>query len=285
MACLLVAAALAGCAQAGADQTAPTAAGGAGAGSAPAAGSGATPASGGPGGASAAPIREGTGAISGVVVDPTITPVRNATVQVKGLARNHTTGANGAFELRDLRPGVYFIEVHAARFLMSQTSVDVQAGKTQSVRIVLEGDGSPTPRHLTEKFKGHADFYAGLASGLAEGTAIQCDCAWTIHPDAGFQTFVLEAKGTTGTPPPPAVYKQTYWGFYDPPKTHGTGNWADFPFSYHIPGKAFPNGTADIEITIDGNFWPSGAMDFDVFVTTFYWEAAPEGWSFLKGDE
>ncbi|HUR61920.1 MAG TPA: carboxypeptidase-like regulatory domain-containing protein [Candidatus Thermoplasmatota archaeon] len=231
-----------------------------------------------------------TGALSGLVVDPTITPVAGAIVQVKGLARNFTTGANGAFEVLDLRPGVYFLEVQAPRFLVSQSSAEVVAGQAKSVRIVLEGDGKPLPKHSTEKFKGHADLDLGVLA--PDILPLQCNCVFATHPEAGFRTFVVEGKGTTSTPRPPApppvdkTLAQVWWTFLDKPQTHGLGyQYTDFPFSQHVPGKLFPNGTDEIDLTVSGNQWPNGQMDFEVFVTTFYWEAAPEGWSFLKGDE
>jgi hypothetical protein len=239
---------------------------------------------------STAAIKQGTGAISGVVVDPTITPVRNATVQVKGLARNFTTGANGAFEVLDLRPGVYFLEVRAARFLVSQSSVEVVAAKSISVRIVLEGDGQPSPKHSTEKFKGHADLDLGILA--PDILPLQCTCSFATHPEAGFRTFVIEATGTTGTPRPPApppadkTLAQVWWTFLDKPQTHGLGyQYNDFPFTAYAAGKLFLNGTDEIDLTVSGNNWPNGQMDFDLYITTFYWEAAPEGWSFLRGDE
>lgn len=227
------------------------------------------------------------GGIRGVVVDAAIRPLAGAVVTLAADGRNVTTAADGQFAFDLLDPGTYFLEASAPRFLVSQSSVQVEAGKTQSVRLLLEGDGMPLPRHQTEQFTGFAEMDLGI---LAPDTLPQqCACSWTMYPEAGFRTFVVEGTGSGSLPRPPetgqGALKQVWWTFHDAAWTHGTGyNYADFPFSAHLAGDLFLNGTDEITIQVSGNNWPNGRMQFDVFVTTFYVDAAPEGWSLLKGD-
>jgi hypothetical protein len=96
-----------------------------------------------------------TGAIQGVVLDPAGSTVPNAKVvaidQAKQLvARETTTGTDGAFTLRPLQPGRYTVKIEAGGFkalertdlvldqnqVMALGSVTVQVGQTtESVTI------------------------------------------------------------------------------------------------------------------------------------------------------
>jgi hypothetical protein len=228
------------------------------------------------------------GGILGVVVDPAIRPLAGANVTLVGQDRNATTNANGEFGFDLLEPGTYFLQAHAAHFLVSQSSVQVEPGKTQSVRILLESDGVPLPSHPTEKKTGFAEMDLGVLG--ADSLPLQCQCAWTVYPEAGFRTFVVEGQGTTQTPRPPnpnnaGTLKQIWWTLHDKPWTHGIGyNYTDFPFTAHLSGAMFLNSTSELVLQVDGGGWPNGQMQFDIFLTTFYIEPAPPGWSFLKGD-
>ncbi len=233
------------------------------------------------------------GAIRGVVVDAAIKPLAGAVVELVGQHRNVTTLESGEFAFDLLEPGTYFVEAKAARYLVAQNSVQVVAGKSEPVRIILEGDGVPYPRHVTEKFVGHADFDLGVV--VEDSLPMQCLCNWTIYPEPGFKTFVVEGSGSTSTPRPPdtgqpllegQTLRQIYWTFLDKEQTHGTGyNYTDFPFTSHVAGDKFTDATSEITVTVGGGFLPPGQMQFDIFVTTFYVDPAPPGWSLINGDK
>jgi hypothetical protein len=231
------------------------------------------------------------GAISGLVVDDAIRPVAGATVEVRGTGRNLTTDANGGFKATDLKPGTYFLAAHARLFLPVQASAVVEAGKTTAVRIQLPQDASPQPYHDTLHFRGHIDFYASEASFaaqlLAPGT-LQCTCAWNVTPNPNWKTIMFEATGSAQVPNPgtPATRSgAVYWEFIG---NGGNGDiksaYTDFPLSLRFENGSFQDPGTSFLARITGGVWPSGQMDYDLYVTLWYNQAAPKGWSLLKGD-
>jgi hypothetical protein len=240
---------------------------------------------------SVAPAGDGTGGIAGVVVDAGIRPIANATVQVMGQA-NVTTDHEGRFSLTGIKPGLYFINVRAPRYLLAKTSAQVKEGDATPVRILLTADLRPVERHQTLHFRGHIDLWVGQkpVEDNAPGT-LQCTCVWSIAPDGVVQMWVIEAKGTAtlenpyDQPNPPAARGTITFGLYAD-KVGGTGRTGstNFPFVSHIKGDIFANSTKTFVVRLVGANWPAGQIDYDLYVTMFQGAEAPPEWSFLKGD-
>src|SRR5688572_7676599 len=68
-----------------------------------------------------------TGVILGVVVDASISPIAEATIQVNGAdgTKTATSDAEGRFAVGDLQPGTYLLQVTHLLYLPAQTSVEV----------------------------------------------------------------------------------------------------------------------------------------------------------------
>jgi hypothetical protein len=222
------------------------------------------------------------GGIVGVVVDAAIRPLGGVVVTLTGKDRSATTTSEGQFGFDLLDPGTYFLETNMTGFLVSQSSVQVEAGQTAYVRILMEGDGKPLSRHSTEHFVGH------IAATDQPGTQ-DSESQWTTYPGPGFATFVLEGTGTTSFQRPPnptnaSQFRQISYYFLDQPMTHGVTGVTDFPFTVYVPGDTFLDSTDEITLRVRGNLWPN-EMQYDIFLTTFYVDPPPPGWSKLNGDE
>lgn len=84
----------------------------------------------------------GTGTLRGTVVDPSRGAVLNTPVKVTtpgGQTLTATTNDVGVYELRDLAPGAYTVEVSATGFApYKKEGVQITAGQTQQLNITLE---------------------------------------------------------------------------------------------------------------------------------------------------
>lgn len=79
-----------------------------------------------------------TGAISGRAVDHAGAVLQGALVELQPRALSIATGAQGAFEIRDLAPGEYSVRVSYVGFLAFTTKVTVKAGQVAKVEAVLD---------------------------------------------------------------------------------------------------------------------------------------------------
>ncbi len=96
-----------------------------------------------------------TGVIRGIVIDPSIVPVPNATVQIPGGAST-TTDADGQFWFEDLTPGTYFVEVSKLGYASAQTSTNVAAGvdRPPILKMMIEHDLETRPFIQQYQFEG-----------------------------------------------------------------------------------------------------------------------------------
>jgi hypothetical protein len=125
---LLCAAVLAGCAQGGAREGAPT------------------------DGLPSLAATATTGVIRGVVVDEAIRPLANVAVEARGPdggSRTATTGADGFFGFAGLAPGTWFLTAEKLAHMPSQQSIEVVAGV----------DDPPVAKLLLVFIPGEAPFY------------------------------------------------------------------------------------------------------------------------------
>lgn len=95
----------------------------------------------GPGAAQSLLAQGGTGTLRGTLLDPSRGAVVNTTIQVTtpaGQTRMTTTNEVGAYEMRDLAPGAYTVEVMATGFApYKREGVQIAAGQTQQLNITL----------------------------------------------------------------------------------------------------------------------------------------------------
>ena len=234
-------------------------------------------------------LGEGTsatlGAIAGVVVDEAIRPVEGANLATTG-GLNTTSDANGVFRLGNLEPGLYILNVQAPGFLPIQTSADVLADATSTLKVQMLRDLSPTPYHLTYDYEGYMQVWATIGQFAVEIVAddalndtSMCDCSYSFTPDPNAQSILLEAFWDPAAPDPTGV-AEYYWeiggdadsDFYE------TG-YCMSPCRVDVPLKDFTQGET-IYVRFTGpDFWVAYQQKVQMYSTVFYNEPAPESWT------
>lgn len=89
-----------------------------------------------------------TGVIRGVVVDEAVRPIAGAAITLAGNdPREATSSDAGAFAFADLEPGTYFLTTTKVGYNSVQTSVDVVAGVQEPpiTKVLLVADPTSTP--------------------------------------------------------------------------------------------------------------------------------------------
>lgn len=89
-----------------------------------------------------------TGVIRGVVVDEAVRPIAGAAITLAGNdPREATSSDAGAFAFADLEPGTYFLTTTKIGYSSVQTSVDVVAGVQEPpiTKVLLVADPASTP--------------------------------------------------------------------------------------------------------------------------------------------
>jgi hypothetical protein len=103
-------------------------------------------------------VTETTGGIRGLVVDAAVTPIEGANVEAisGGNAKKTTTDEDGLFTFGNLEPGVYVLKVSHPRYTEAQSSVEVVAGveKPPLARIQIEQLFDADPFMDTQKYTG-----------------------------------------------------------------------------------------------------------------------------------
>jgi hypothetical protein len=231
------------------------------------------------------------GAIAGVVVDEAIRPIEGATVRIKGLEGNRTTGADGSFSVTDLAPGVYFVSITAARFLPTQTSTDVRAGEVADVRFLLQADPAPQPFHTTIKHDGFIDTSVPLASYVVDILLVDvanmtlCDCVWRF--DSGNATTIVFEMAWESTSDPPTEPADLYYQMYEEDKQGITiqSEYVTSPYVVHLDREALWGNWTYFRVHFGGSSnWANLNQPFTAYATFFYNGEAPEGWSLVAGD-
>lgn len=232
------------------------------------------------------------GAISGVIVDDTITPVADITVQIVG-GDSQTTGDDGIFVFEGLEPGVYFLEVNGTGYGAVQTTADVQAGEVSKLRIIVPRDYSPQPYHVTYDFQWFddvgivlVDFVVDLVDEAFLGNQIpnQCkNCFFDFETDGPVEMFVVEATWQESISDPTGE-TSFYWNLAE---SDDWGNYEDDYFDQADPAYIGDNRFGDVTgftVSMYGDeTWVSIDQSAELYVTMFYLEPAPEGWSFIRG--
>jgi TonB-dependent receptor len=86
---------------------------------------------------SAVLAQQTTGNINGQITDPDGNALPGASVMIKGSTRTSVTNLSGNFEMPDLKPGHYTLEVHYMGYKPAEAEVQVAAGKTLLRDFVL----------------------------------------------------------------------------------------------------------------------------------------------------
>jgi hypothetical protein len=122
-----------------------------------------------------------TGGIRGVVVDSSIRPIKEATVEVEGVGKSVTTDETGLFAFSGLDAGNYFVKASHPLYDLQQQNVEVQAGVAdpKPVKFLLNRVVLETPYLNTIKFDGfivcsiNVD-QVGYSEECGEGVGVPC---------------------------------------------------------------------------------------------------------------
>lgn len=227
---------------------------------------------------------EGRGHLAGVVVDQAIRPIEGAVVRLPSLDLTRLTDRDGSFGFVDLVPAPYFIEVTADGFLPAEALVSVADGEFTRAKVVLTAIPPAEPYRTMQEFTGFVDV---SSTPYAAGTLVcqHCDFPFTLSPE-GLDTLVVEAAFDA----PTAGNQQSFMAWLQGQRTGGT--WlcivcdvqAD-PVRIEVRGDDLANQTDwNLRAEPQTSPLPETNVRFHVFVTAFYHQAAPAGWSFVKGD-
>lgn len=254
-----------------------------------------------------------TGVVRGVVVDPAIVPVPNATVVLMGLDRETATSEAGTFGFSDVEPGTYFLEVSKAGFNTTQSSVTVVAGDDEPpvVKVLLARDASDLPYVQPDHFIGFLKCslsyiaLCGVAPGLTGDNFLK-----RVPLDAAPDWLQMEAVWQPKQVASNGMNLQMSYGGGGPSQTcctnqgtsplmvfangttvaeHGIGDPHDLVirmFVWEIPGTGIDDWTGVCVPVVLTTYCqgPGVAIDqdFEVFTHAFYNYGPPEGWRFTE---
>jgi hypothetical protein len=218
------------------------------------------------------------GAVSGVVVDDAIFPVPGAEVVVRGRDLRTTAGDDGRFAFEGMPPGLYTLEVGKEGHSTGLGTVNVKSG--QVTKAVLQTPRLPfvDPYHTTWVF----DQVRRLDEGLVWGTAGNDE--HVIALDRPLATLVLESwwpdvQAPAGDPLDYSVGGERAGNVTD----SGTGA---NPLLKTYGADDFARGEYAVRLRVAPR-WDTLPAETRgrVFATLFYVDPAPDGWSFVGGDQ
>lgn len=232
--------------------------------------------------------------------------------------------AEGRFAFSKVVPGSHVVEVSKYGFEAVQSSVEVKAGEAQPpvVRIQIQQTYSQAPYSMPFTFDGQIVCSYSASAGITgitapcvtDYTSLVCPggCApalrevqgdsrdWVQEIQSGWKTHMIEmtwdpsAQGTSDQLGFTVSHtERTAYHWYasfggDNPvvaridccEPHPSRQQAD-----GIPEEGLPNLLTFANVRGSGPFSLALQQDFQVITHTFYHLAAPEGWSFINGDE
>jgi hypothetical protein len=227
--------------------------------------------------------RGATGDILVVVVDEAIRPLPDAEVALDGgLARK--AGQDGSVSFFDVSVGDHFLAATAPGHLQAQNLVEVGAGETTRIRVLLQAQPASQPTYVTQKFDGFAQATNAGTTGTIVSLALWlltgdsgCErCVFRFTAEPGLNTTVVEAtmdgNGFAGG--------GNGFGF----ALHGPDSWTSAMFERPNPMNeqvAMEGRLGEIELTmfVGSEPLPEISKTFQVFLTTFYGAAPPVGFS------
>lgn len=267
-------------------------------------------------------VAPGMGAVAGVVVDQAIRPVEGATVTLSGGGepRSAETLADGAFRFDDVAPGGYVLSASHLLYTGVQSSVQVVEGDVATAKLLVERRFTQDAYHESLKFDGfiQCGYDATVISSLCANdytrfvTDPQCpQCEHLLGDNrgtdfavgGGWQTMVFEM---TWDPPVQATSERMRLIVSHTPRVashwYCSGSGPDPVYlrmdvnvtcedQQDDPAQVPPEGLPNMHLfaAVDappGQFFAvTFSQRFTVFMNLFYFGAAPEGWSFIRGDE
>lgn len=266
---------------------------------------------------------EETGAIRGVVVDQGVVPIAGATVTMN--EESVTTDEAGNFVFNNVPPGSYILDAKSPLHAPAQTTITVTAGEaTDVVKIQLQRLFDQDPFVDPFQFKGRLACHVqagATAPCVTDFTQIVPPCGNGCVPqlrtalgdardfiygvNGGWQTHMVELTWKPSTSassqnlgiivrdfaPGGANHQYAGAGGADPvvlridccDKHPSQGG----PHSEKIPEEGYDNIIHFVGVRTESGQPAALAIEqeFEVFVHTFYYGIAPEGWSFIAGDE
>lgn len=115
------------------------------------------------------------GVIRGLVVDGTLRPVEGALVELMDAGRNTTTASDGLFAFKDVPPGTHFLTTSRDKYVTVQSSVDVVAGvaEPEVVKVRLDRIPGTEPRVVADTYKGFMQCSIRVpAAGFNDGCVV-----------------------------------------------------------------------------------------------------------------
>lgn len=240
------------------------------------------------------PTLAGKGAISGVVVDDAIRPIAGANVTLGANLKTVRSDASGRFAFDDVDPGFTVLRANAAGFFAVQATADVKAGETSKVRVQLLADRSPQPYHITTKFHGFVQLWAGIAQFFVEdaysvfvdpkGTPF-CDCNYYFTADQNLTGMVFEAVWTDSIAHPGGQGDNEFYALVGQADSNMfESNYCASPCRYDVALTDYKQGAQTKALLQGPDEYVTFQQEYDMFITLFYRQAQPKDWSFVKGD-
>lgn len=111
-----------------------------------------------------AQVTEDTGGIEGLITNPAIEPIAEATVTIPSIEASTTTAQDGSYAFSELEPDTYTLEVNASGYKGTRETVDVRAGEVSTADLVLSEERSVEGYTQTLELTGF--FECGAAAGF-----------------------------------------------------------------------------------------------------------------------
>ncbi len=252
-----------------------------------------------------------TGLIRGVVVDEAIVPIAGATIKIKALDLETTSNDMGAFLFSDLEPGTYFMDVSKLGYDKVQAQQKVEAGvaKPPVVRVQLTSDPSSLPFAVPIVWNGFIEcsLRAGTANmagsvGLnacngvgqqdvnfphgdigADPQYVQAEMLWDSTQSSGDELSLVvgppdcrDVKYTRADGPSPLIYGLNAEKLVAP-----SGSWGPVGPDQSICTRVFTYTSGTL-----AHLWGMQVQQqFEVYIHTFYGFTPTEGWKFSTDGE
>lgn len=168
-------------------------------------------------------VAAGKGAIRGLVLDPALTPVAGAQVQVVGSERTTETGADGAFVFVDLEPGPYFVKAAKPGWTEVQQSVEVVADDNAPpiLKVLIERIPGAEPAVDTQKFEGFISCSIGTPATFHDCNTL----------DEQYSSFYIDMER-----PPSWIQTEIVWD-----STQPAGDWLYVIQGFCVCDGGFPD--------------------------------------------
>lgn len=139
-----------------------------------------------------AQFSEDTGGIQGVVTNPAIEAIAEATVTIDELRESTETAADGSFAFSDVTPGTYTLVFEADGFLSTEQEVNVPTGDVTSMDVILTEEPSQTPYMQQREFHGFVECSVATPVIAAAVCAIPNSFGGNTTNDRFMFTFAIE---------------------------------------------------------------------------------------------